>query len=145
MERSPLRFRLVQELSFPVVEIITSIQRLLESKVVLFRITLIYSSRIILCTRHFAQLHWNLPPPRISGENTSLIFTMAVVRALETPEISPHYPPTYLFVPVLNGSVGYGESVAFEVPIVYNNVAFSFGRMLVLPRSQCSCSNVLVT
>ena len=55
---------------------------------------------------------------------------MAVVRALAWPEITPDKPPTYLFVPLVNGCVGSGESVSFSASIRHANVSFSFGRIV---------------
>jgi hypothetical protein len=55
---------------------------------------------------------------------------MAVVRVLETPERTPHNPPTYELVPWLTRCAASGESMAFNVSIVHINVAFSFRRIV---------------
>ena len=55
---------------------------------------------------------------------------MAVVRALETPEITPHNTPTNVIVLCLTRCAGFLKSMAFNAPIVHNNVAFSFRRIV---------------
>jgi hypothetical protein len=55
---------------------------------------------------------------------------MAVVRALAWTDIAPDNPPTCLYVPTLTNCVTTGESMALDPPIMHNNVAFSFGRII---------------
>jgi hypothetical protein len=130
-----LRTHPVHEVFFFHVEPITARHRILTFYVPLFNLTLFYTNRIILWTRH------NLTPismNEIKGyipiidrqEWFSCILTMAVVQALDWWEITPHNPPTCLYVPLLTNCVTSGESMALDPPIMHNDVAFSFGRIV---------------
>jgi hypothetical protein len=56
---------------------------------------------------------------------------MVVVRELPWEDINRlDYPPTAIFVPLLQSFVGTGERMEFQEPIMHDNMTFPFGRIV---------------